>query len=184
MKTKYYINLTNGVEFLLSNPDIEYGFIRIQSTACEQQRWEYILFEIDYDFLMNLAIGNDCVVVDYSAKKNTPRSVYQGLEWIKFVLDRIWFDGKYKPFVKNHNCEKYFTQQLRNIKESKALNKIKYFKKFIMTDRLCLRVITEKTIHDGNYSFYFDVLRNKVSVDANASKTGKTICSDSFCTAT
>lgn len=167
MKTKYYLNLTNGIEFFLSRSNADIGFIRIQSTACEQKRWEYILSEIDYDFLMNLVIGNKCIVVDYSAKKNIPRSIYQGLEWIKFVLDRVWFDGKYKPFVKEYNCEKYFTEQFQKIKNGKVINKIKYFKKFIMTDNFNLQVITEKTDHDGDYPFYFNVLKNKSENEVN-----------------
>lgn len=50
----YYLNLTNGIEFL-DRPDFnikEYKFVRIQSTACEKHLWDKILMDLDYNFLL------------------------------------------------------------------------------------------------------------------------------------
>lgn len=80
-----YINLTNGIEVLPVLTD-EFKFIRIQSTACEQKLWDRIIQDLDYDFLLNAAIGNECVIYDYGAKKPIPRAIYQGVEFIKYVL--------------------------------------------------------------------------------------------------
>jgi hypothetical protein len=33
------------------------SFVRIQSTACEQQRFEQLMLELDADLLMHLALG-------------------------------------------------------------------------------------------------------------------------------
>ena len=44
---KVYLNLTNGIEFL-DNELMQarvYDFIRIQSTACEQKRWDFVIQE-------------------------------------------------------------------------------------------------------------------------------------------
>ena len=66
-KEKHYYNLTNGLQF--KNFNEPYSFIRIQSTACEQKRWDFIIQDLDNDFLYNLAIGNTCIVYDLSEKK-------------------------------------------------------------------------------------------------------------------
>ena len=72
-----YINLTNGVE-AISTLQGDYRFIRIQSTVCEQKLWDRLIQDLDYDFLMNLALGHKCIVYDFGARKPIPRAVYQG----------------------------------------------------------------------------------------------------------
>jgi len=168
MKIKYYLNLTNGIEFLnyadLCEHDI--GFIRIQSTACEQKRWEFILNDLDYDFLLNLALGRMCVVVDYSNKNNNKkcRAVWQGLEWIKFVLFRVWFNVDCIVFVAGKECTKYFNEQYRKL-DRKTTTRLKYFKKFLITNPATnsIRIyhFTEKTENDGNYDYFRKVLEEK-----------------------
>ena len=50
---RYYLNLTNGIEFL-DNPDFneDYRFVRIQSTVCERHLWDKLLSDLDYNFLL------------------------------------------------------------------------------------------------------------------------------------
>ena len=125
--TKNFYNLTNGLEFgAFLNP---YSFIRIQSTACEQRRWDFILQDLDNDFLFNLAIGTECVVYDLSEKKEETRALYQGLEWIKFVLNRRWFGKNYIPIVKGSKCFDYFTWCYEQL-DKRTKIKIDYFNKF------------------------------------------------------
>ena len=104
---KLYINLTNGIEdipFLSSF----YSFIRIQSTWCEQKEWDKILQDLDYGFLMDLAIGNKCIVIDRS-KRGTSRAIFQGLEFIKYALNKVWFnEDAVELWVRNCNVIKYF----------------------------------------------------------------------------
>lgn len=73
----------------------DYRSIRIQSTICEQKNWDRLIQDLDYDFLMNLALGHKCVVYDFGAKKPIPRAVYQGLEFVKYVLNSRWLDQEY-----------------------------------------------------------------------------------------
>lgn len=88
-----YINLTNGIEAIpiLSEG---YHFIRIQSTQCEQKHWDRVIQELDYDFLINAALGNECVIYDYGARKPNARAMYQGVEFIKYVLHRRWLGAR------------------------------------------------------------------------------------------
>lgn len=85
MATKRYVNLTNGIEAISQLNLSDYSFIRIQSTICEQKLWDRLIQDLDYDFLMNVALGNKCVVYDYGANKPIPRAIYQGLEFINRV---------------------------------------------------------------------------------------------------
>lgn len=86
MNTKHFINLTNGIQAIEDYKLSDYSFIRIQSTACEQKRFEEIVVTLSDDFLMSCAMGRNCIVYDYGANKTIPRAIWQGLEWVKFVL--------------------------------------------------------------------------------------------------
>lgn len=153
---KHFINLTNGIEAIPFLDD--YSFIRIQSTMCENKDWEGIINTIDSNFLMCLALGYDVVIYDYTSKKNKemPRALYQGLEFIKYILYKRWFGKEYTPMVRNHNCLNYF----EGIKLSRsAKRRIDYFKKFLMTDRLKIRVSTGYTKYDGKPLYYHQILK-------------------------
>lgn len=136
---KHYYNLTNGLQFKKFNEP--YGFIRIQSTACEQKRWDFIIQDLDNDFLYNLAIGNTCIVYDLSEKKKKTRALYQGLEWIKYVLYRRWFNKNYIPVVNGNNCQKYFSDCYLNLGK-RTKTKLDYFKKFLKYDEIRIKKVT------------------------------------------
>lgn len=151
MATKHFVNLTNGIEALPLLDD--YAFIRIQSTACEQKRWDALIQDLDYNFLMSLALGHTCVVYDFGARKNVPRAVYQGLEFVRYVLTRRWFGKHTSPFVKGHNCGSYFSEVYERLDDA-TFKKIDYFRKFLMTDEIRLTAETSATEHDGDHEFY------------------------------
>ena len=157
---KHFINLTNGIETLEKNPLTEYSFIRIQSTACEQKRWDFILQDLDYTFLMALTQGNICYVYDYSNKKDTPRALYQGIPWIEYVLNRIWFNLERPVYVKKMNVTNYFEEQYKLLTHP-TKKKLKYFKKFLDTDHVHIHPIGGKTEHDGSYEYYSQILKGK-----------------------
>ena len=75
---KNYINLTNGIKWInhLSKVD---GFVRIQSTWCEQKLWWRIIQDLGYNFLIDVATGNDVTVFDASAKKKSSRAIFQNI---------------------------------------------------------------------------------------------------------
>ncbi|MFL1672138.1 hypothetical protein [Paenibacillus dendritiformis] len=159
MRTKHFVNLTNGIE-VIPKLDGEYSFIRIQSTACEQKRWDFILQDLDYTFLMSLALGHKCIVYDYGANKPTPRAIHQGLEFVRYVLSRRWFGEILTPFVRGHNVSQYFNGVYRSLSDQ-TLKKLDYFRKFLRTDQLNLEIITGSTSRDGDYDYYRDILFEK-----------------------
>lgn len=153
----HYVNLTNGIEAI---PELkEFRFIRIQSTACEQKRWDFILQDLDYDFLMNLAIGNTCIVYDFSNKRDVSRAIFQGLEWVRYALNRRWLNRMIKPIVRGHNVSRYFDEVYRQL-EDRTKKKLDYFKKFLLTDEIRLQAVCRRTSHDGNYEYYREILAN------------------------
>lgn len=152
MKTIHYINLTNGLLAIDEYNLIDYRFIRIQSTWCEQKRWEDILMTLSDDFLMNLALGNNCIVYDYGARKDVPRAIWQGLKWITIVLRFIWFEyipisdcdylGKGGKALTQYLWSEYF--KLSNT----CKNRIAYYRKFL-TGQYNLSCIVGPTGLDG-----------------------------------
>lgn len=157
---KLYLNLTNGIELLENLNSLDFNFVRIQSTACEQKRWDFILQELDYNFLMHLALGENVIVVDYSAKKAQTRAVYQGLEFIKYTLNRYWLDKDYTPCVKGFNCKEYFKEVYDKL-DKRTFKKLDYFKKFLATSEINLKSKCFKTEHDGDYEYYSALLKSK-----------------------
>ena len=162
--THNYINLTNEVEAI---PKIQgdYRFIRIQSTICEQKLWDRLIQDLDYDFLMNLALDHKCVVYDFGARKPVPRAVYQGLEFVKYVLNRRWLDREYitnvnrsKNQERKNNCNDYFDKCYQQL-EDRTKKKLDYFLPYVNTEEINLVCITDCTQHDGDKDFYKEVLR-------------------------
>lgn len=159
-----YINLTNGIEAI---PKIKgkHNFIRIQSTWCEQKAFSKIIQDLDYDFLMNLALGHKCIVYDFGARKLIPRAVYQGLEFVKYVLNRRWLNKEYitnvnhsKNKEKINNCNDYFAKCYEQL-DDRAKKKLDYFLPYINTDVIDLECVTDCTEHDGDNEFYREILR-------------------------
>jgi len=153
----YFLNLTNGIEYLPKLNGNEFSFIRIQSTACEQKRWDFILQDLDSDFLMKLALGYECVIVDFSSKKNVPRSIYQGVSFIEYVLNRIFFDKMTIPVVHGHNVKDYFDKVFNSL-DNRTKKKLEYFKRFLITNNINLSSICGKTLYDGKDDYYKSIL--------------------------
>ena len=136
----------------------------IQSTICEQKLWDRLIQELDYDFLMNLALGNECVVYDFGARKPISRAVYQGVEFVKYVLYLRWLKKEYisnvnrnKNSERKNNCNDYFDKCYQKL-EDRTKKKLDYFIPYINTKEIRLTCVTECTQHDGDKRFYKNVL--------------------------
>lgn len=163
---KYYLNLTNGIEAFkeMSECLFDCGYVRVQSTMCEQKNWNRIIQELDYDFLLNLAIGNKCIVVDYGANKPIPRALYQGIEFIKYALNKRWFDIDTNVIIKRsitsqgNDSTNYFQYEYNKL-DDRTKKKLDYFKIFLNNDNvLDLSTISSSTLHDGDKQYYKDIL--------------------------
>jgi hypothetical protein len=115
---------------------------------------------------MNLALGHKCVVYDFGARKPIPRAVYQGLEFVKYVLNHRWLNKEYitnvnksKTNDRKNNCNRYFSKCYENL-EDRTKKKLDYFIPFLNTDNINLESITYSTENDGDKEFYKDILMN------------------------
>ncbi len=145
----------------------DYRFIRLQSTACEQKRWEEILLTISDDFLMVAALGNNCIVYDYSSKRQIPRAIWQGLEWIKYVLMRRWYGQTYMPQGRAAKCAKYFDEQYGKISK-RVKTRLDYFGKFTNGYHLRITAVTDKTDKDGQYDWFKRSLSSNLNTPAGS----------------
>lgn len=157
-----YINLTNGIEAIPYLP-VGYRFIRIQSTLCEQKNWNRLIQELDYDFLMNVAIGNECTIYDYGARKPIARAIYQGVEFIKYVLYKRWLDQEYLTDINKGNkdhirrdCNSYFESCYKNL-DDRTKKKLDYFKPYIV-GHINIQTVSGSTDHDNNKEYYRNIL--------------------------
>lgn len=158
---KYFINLSNGIDFLKDTDLLDVHFIRIPSTWCEAKEWGKILFSLSDDFLMYLALGYKCVIFDCSSKTRIPRALWQGLEWIKFALYKIWFDRNYRPEGRAESMFYYF-ESVYNELPKYIKNKIRYFKKFLLTNDICLCYTCRQTDLDGEYEKLREILKERM----------------------
>jgi len=148
---KMYLNLTNGLEWLEMYPEAK--LVRIQSSVCESTNLDRVLAELDYNFLFDLALGHEITVIDGSQNNQESRAMFQGIQWILYVLNRRWLDKSYKPMVKKCNCEKYFAEKYKQISRI-TKNRLNYVKRFLSTNSINLRGVTFPTVNDGKYNFY------------------------------
>jgi len=151
---KLYINLTNGIQAIKEHGLKDYRFVRIQSTACEQKRWGFIIQEFDNTLLMELALGYTCIIYDYSQHGNA-RAIWQGVEWIRYALNRYWLNKIIQPKCNGHIVSDYFNVCYQQcIKGNVFSKKLKYFKKILKTEEIKVIGISGKAIRDGDYDYY------------------------------
>ena len=126
MREIHVANLTNGV--LCAPADATY--LRIQSTWCEQKRWEDLLWAMPADLLVNLALGHKVIVHDQSEQQRATRAQWQGLSWIRYALRAAWDlpEGREKS-RSNMDVTHYWWQQWRDL-DFPVRRHLNYYKAF------------------------------------------------------
>lgn len=174
---RIFINLTNGLEHLKNYQDRlkELSFVYIASTTIEQRAWCKLIGDLDHNLLLNLAIGNNCLVVDCGTNRVFSKTIYLGIPLIKYILTRYWLgiDDPNLCYRYNRNGTKgsneyrYFSQiyeQLflyNNTKEKEFVKtKLKKYKnKFLLTNTIKLHGTSYSTTNDGRYDYFKDILK-------------------------
>lgn len=139
MTDAHYLNLSRG---LLLAADVseryqvlpsELRVCRIQSTACEQKRWAYVLDSLNDDLLYNLALGNRVYVHDVSEKPRRTRALWQGIPWIRHVLYRRWLGVETPAILHRHgkliDVTTYFDRAARALPRT-TKRRVDYFRRF------------------------------------------------------
>lgn len=174
---KHFLNLTNGVEAvpLLESLNLPYSFVRIQSTWCEQQRFDLLLANLDASFLLHLALGHCCLVWDFASrnkKRGIPRALWYGLEFVNYTLRRLWFQRCTEAWLRRQNVTSVFEAHYNDLQKT-TVAKLRYYMRYIppgVTD-IQLYGVCKATVHDPDPGYYRDIVHkhmwNGVSTDAS-----------------
>ncbi len=178
MVEKHFINLTNGIDKIkeLNEKGIDYSFIRIQSTSLERKDYLKLLVDLDHNLLINLALGNKCIIYDYGTNRKLSKTIYCGIPLIEYILNRYWYNLETKPYRLNRNGSKiiYDVDTLykgiyndlftyNSLKPKLHLKtKLNYYKFFLNSDRVYIQGISESTNNDGKYQYYSDILKQNI----------------------
>lgn len=158
-----------------------YGSINFINFAAHYVK---ILQEMDHNLLLHLALGNKCYVYDFASRKTDPeqqffgqsRIIWQGLPFIRFALNRIWYDLFTEFDTKEYHWAKNtYARELRNISPA-TLTRLQYYRRYtralLSQDTEChtynpiqLYGISQVTSMDGKKEFYSQVLWDTFVVD-------------------
>ena len=128
----HFRNLTNGLVCDCPRWDVyKTRVVRIQSTACEQKRWDAVLREVGADLFYCIATGDSCIIHDKSEKNRETRACWQGISWIRYATHRAWRDTEPPPEFSRCGMvvSPYWEQEFRKLPRS-TRQMLKYFKKF------------------------------------------------------
>jgi len=168
---RFYINLSNGVEFL-NDPVVRMNnintiFMYLPSSLCEAKRFDLILERVSDDLLLHLALGVECYIFDASTKDRKPKALRVGVQWIKYVLSRVWFD---KEITLEKGMHKAFAEYYKKLKRT-TIKRIKYYKKYLHTDKINLHCIYSKTELDSKHGRIAEQIKEFVSYVSKKYKT-------------
>lgn len=148
----YFVNLSNGAEAAsaLAAAGVPWAAIRIQSSHLEGNHYGMLLDGLDSNFLLHLAMGVECVVLDYGANRkqwpttvispgkeavtspaSVPRALWQGLEFVRFAVHDAW--GLPPPThvrLRGHDARSLFADKVRSLPE-RTRRRLRYFRDFL-----------------------------------------------------
>jgi hypothetical protein len=121
----HFLNLTNGLEAapLLRRLGLPFTLVRLQSTVCEQQRFDALVGGADAALLAAAALGRTCLVWDFGSRGDAalcapPRAIWYGLEFLVWAASRKWFPAaaggrRRRAHLRGHDVTPTFEAALR-----------------------------------------------------------------------
>ena len=161
-KTTHWVNLTNGLQAIRDHRLTNWRALRIQSTHCEQKRWEDVLASVPDEMLLRLAMGEECRIYDYGANKPISRACWQGMEWVRYVLCRRWLGEKVQPGGRASLMGLYFEEQYRRALSDRALRRLDYFADMAKPSaQPFITIISAETDKDSNRNYFMNCLQQE-----------------------
>lgn len=158
---QFWINMTNGLQAIREYRLLDYHVMRVQSTHCEQKRWEDVLASVPDEFLFHMALGYRCYVFDYGAHRELSRAQWQGFEWVRYVLWRRWASRVITPVGRAKCMGPYFAQQYARLSR-RAKSRLDYFKPMILGEPKGLIInVAGRTANDGKKEWLFNCIRGE-----------------------
>lgn len=138
MERIHFLNLTNGLLCAGHVPDIDSArFMRLQSTWCEQKRWDDVLLTLPPDFYMALATGRPITCHDVSEKPRRTRAMWQGLAVARRICGWAWTNDPSNKLPRISNVrggksfEQYVDAYYHLCMSDRAMRYVKYFRKYL-----------------------------------------------------
>jgi len=153
----FYLNLTNGLEYVDRFPGAHY--VRIQSTHVERKRYDLILEHLDADLLFRLAVGHSCVIVDGSPGHRASKTCRLAVPIIRYVLMRLWYtdsigvSGVDPAYLDGVYCK------LMRANNYSLKSKLKYYRRYTKCGDVRIRGLCFPTANDGKYDFFAEIAR-------------------------
>jgi hypothetical protein len=149
----HWVNLTNGLQAIKDYNLQDYRIMRLQSTHCEQKRFEDILVSVPDEFLFYCAVGKENRVYDYGANKPIPRAIWQGLAWVNYAITRHWTGTIIEVRGRSGHMMNHYFDELYNSLSDKSKNRMRYYKTF-SSGMPNITPITSSTHKDGDKSWF------------------------------
>eukprot|EP00899_Mesostigma_viride_P016720 jgi/Mesvir1/25049/Mv04487-RA.1 len=175
---------------MLTALGLPYQFCRLQSTLCEAAArggLEKLLLELDPNLLLSLALGHTCFIYDYGSrnkKRGVPRSIWYGVEFVRFALHTLWFDAPppHAPILRGHDVTAHFQRQVASLSKS-TTKRLRYYRKWIPVSpsgvegdagsrRVRVFGICSTTWNDGEHGYYRDILYRHAGIACLAQESG------------
>lgn len=165
---RHFINLSNGVEALANlRARTDWAFVRLTSTALEQEDWLRIFgSEVSDDLLMWLALGHVCVLHDRGTRRRNSKTVYQGVPVIRHVLASVWGLAVPAqvlgpgPRTDREVCDRtdiagraLAAVTAPSQAAGEALRRLRYYRRFLRTTEIRLTGASRATEHDGDAAY-------------------------------
>ena len=174
-----FLNLSNGTE-AITEIKAPFSFIRIQSTTLERKDYIKLFLDLDHNFLLHLALGYHCIVHDRGTNRKNSKVISRGIPIIEYVLNRYWYGIEEKCWFKQRNGVSFLDETGyassiydflfvydSNTEKQKVKTKLKYYKKFLNSDRVHLQGESVSTKNDGNYPYFFELLKTNYNANIN-----------------
>lgn len=146
---KNYLNLTSGLEYISVYPELEFSLVRIQSSHLEAGALWKVIEGLDYDFLINAALGGVVLYDCGSRRGELSRAQWMGIPWIKFVYQTAnKLTQEYKG-VMSANFEQVYGRTSPYKDDCKK--KLRYVHKITGANRLEIKAESMISTMDGDY---------------------------------
>ncbi|WP_280465968.1 hypothetical protein [Nocardia brasiliensis] len=135
MSSMHFVNLTRG-KFCPHIVGLDVHYCRIQSTSCEQKRWEDVIRDAGPDLLMAMATGKRIIVHDVSERNRETRAMWQGLAFLKRAAETVW-GLEHTPIAGRGglSMEHYFDDEIRRLDLSPR-KVLKHYRQHLATSRI------------------------------------------------
>lgn len=170
--TTHWINLTNGLRALIDYGLTDWRALRLQSTHCEQKRWEDVLASVPDEMLLRLAVGEECRIYDYGANKPVSRACWQGIAWVRYALSVRWTEKAPDLAGRAATMGPYFDCQYREMSD-RAKRRLDYFANLVQgcPSAPIITTVCGPTDHDGDRAWMIGNLSStKQSINVGAVK--------------